>query len=508
MPSSSPIHGASQCSPAASVQGGPEQRYKTTMTTKLRVGYVGVAFTTYYAVEHNQYKRAIAGLEKLSQELDFEFVPIRHGLTDMEMTEAAARELREKEVDFLLLQTATCAAGEQILTLSKVAPYLGIWATPDPFSAGDIQLHSFVSMQQFASILMRYVKEQETPHKWFYGNVEEERFQRRFGVTIRVLTALKKMANAKIGSVGGLSPGFYNMTLDERKLHARFGTRVGEHELAEVVEIAKNVDPKAVRSVVGDMAGGATEVLVSDDRMEKGGRVYLALKELADRNGYDALAVQCWSKFQELYGVAPCMSYGWLGSEDGLAVACEGDVPGAVSMLLLNYLTNKAGSSTLLDLAAIDPDSNTVLMWHCGVSPRHFANDAGIKWVDHTTLGRKSNISFGVAGDQIFAPQDTTITYVGDDAERLLVLGSRIIEREEPGFDGTRGWFAQFELNQEKIDMWDLVNTLAVRGQEHHFAVGQGNVTSELLEIAAWRKMKTVDRVPYKDYLQVEGVNA
>ena len=477
------------------------------MTNRLRVGYVGVAYATYFADEHNQYGRAIAGLEKLSKELDFELIPIRHGLLDMETTEAAAAELRAKEVDFLLLQTATCAAGEQVLVLSKVAPYLGIWATPDPFSSGDIQLHSLVSMQHFASILMRYVTDRETPHKWFYGHVEDERFLRRLRVTIRALSALKKMSTAKIGAVGGLSPGFYNMLLDERKLYARFGTRVGEHELAEVVELAKRVESKAVRAVVGEMSSAASAVCVSDERMEKGGRVYLALKGLAERNGYDALAVQCWSKFQELYGVAPCMSYGWLGSEDGLAVACEGDVPGAVSMLLLNYLTNRRGSSTLLDLAAIDSDSDTMLMWHCGVSPRHFANEDGIKWVAHTALGRKTEISFGVAGDQVFAPQETTITYVGDDAERLLVLGSRIIEREEPGFDGTRGWFTQFELNQEPIDTWDLVNTLAVHGHEHHFAVGQGNVTSELLEIAAWRKMRTVDRVPYRDYLQVQGVN-
>lgn len=188
-------------------------------------------------------------------------------------------------------------------------------------------------------------------------------------------------------------------------------------------------------------------------------------------------------------------------------MACEGDAPGAVSMLLLNYLTRKPGSSTLLDLAAIDPAANTVLMWHCGVAPRHFANANGIKWVDHTTLGRKSAISYGVAGAQIFAPQETTLAYIGDDASKLLVVGSRIIERDEPGFDGTRGWFAQFELNQEPIALWDLVNTLAVRGQEHHFAVGQGNVTSELLELAAWLKLATVAKVPYRDYLQVEGVN-
>ena len=478
------------------------------MTTKLKVGYVGVAYTTYFAEEHNQYNRAITGLEALSRELDFELVAIPYGLTDDELTQTAINELTAKKVDFLLLQTATCAAGDQILQLAQVAPYLGLWATPDPHQSGDIQLHSLVSMQHFASILKRYVPEEETAFKWFYGNVEDARFQRRLIVTINALTAVKKMAHAKIGSVGGISPGFYNMLMDTRKLRARFGTEVVEHELAEVIDLAKSFDQGQVLSVMSEMKSAASEILVADDRMEKGGRVYLALKELAERNGYDALAVQCWSKFQELYGVAPCMSYSWLGSEDGLAVACEGDVPGAVSMLLLNYLTRKAGSSTLLDLAAIDPDSNTVLMWHCGVSPRHFANENGIKWVDHTTLGRKSDVSFGVAGDQVFAPQDTTIAYVGDDASKLLVVGSRVIEREEPGFDGTRGWFAHFELNQEPIELWDLVNTLAVRGQEHHFAVGQGNVTSELLEVAAWTKMQTVEKVPYKDYLQVEGINA
>lgn len=55
--------------------------------------------------------------------------------------------------------------------------------------------------------------------------------------------------------------------------------------------------------------------------------------------------------------------------------------------------------------------------------------------------------------------------------------------------------------------MWDLVNTLTVRGHEHHYAVGQGDVTNELLELAAWLKMRTIDKIPMRDYVQIEGVN-
>jgi L-arabinose isomerase len=474
---------------------------------RLRVGYVGVAYSSYYAEENDQYGRARRGLEELSRELNFDLVAIPYGLTDMALTEQAAAELRAQKVDLLLLQTAACALGEQILTLRDVAPYLGLWATPNPAAEGPIQLHSFVSMSHYASILKRYLRHEERSFKWFYGHVEEDSFRRRFAITVRALTAIKKMAAARIGWVGGLSPGFYNMQFDERKLFARFGLRVAVHELAEVVEMAKTMNAADAAAVGGELRLVAREVATSSGALDKGARLYLALKQLATDNGYDALAVECWPKFQALYGVAPCMAYSWLGSEDNLAVACEGDVLGAASMLLLNYLTGAAGSATLLDLAAIDPASATMLMWHCGVTPRHWANKDGVAWVDHTTLGRKSPTFYGVAGDLVFAPQATTITYIGDDISRLLVLSAQVVERETKGFDGTRGWFSEFALNGEPISMPDLVNTLIVRGHEHHYAVGQGDVSQELLETAAWLKLQTVDRVPARDYLQMEGIN-
>jgi L-fucose isomerase-like protein len=476
---------------------------------KLRLGYAGVAISSYFAEEHHQYQRAINGLEALSKEWGFELVPIRHGLLDGEMAERAASELAAQKVDFLLLQNAACSMGEQLIPLSKAAPRLGLWATPDPEQEGEIRIHSVVSMSQYASILKRYLRHHEVPFKWFYGHVEEPAFQHRLGITVRALTAIKNLGAAKIGWIGGLSPGFHDLVFDERKIEARLGgTRVFAHELAEVIALAKSLQEKEVMALVGDIKAAASEVRVSDEALGKGGRVYLALKELAQRNGYSALAVECWPKFQAMYDLAPCMAYSWLGSEDGMAVACEGDVLGALSMLLLNLLTGKEGSSTLLDMTALDPEAGMMLMWHCGVSPRHFANAEGIKWVDHTTLGRNADDGpYGVSADLVFGAQETTVTYIGDSGGTLLVLHSQVVERQVKGFDGTRGWFTQFELNQEPIDLWDLINTLTVRGHEHHYAVGQGDVTSELLEVAAWLKMHPIEKIPYRDYLQREGVN-
>ena len=476
---------------------------------RLRVGYIGTSIASYFAGEYNQRPRAIAGLEKLADELDFDLIPVHEEVMTEAGSTRAAAFLREQQVDFLLLQAAACSMGEQLLPLVKAAPRLGLWATPDPEQEGEIKIHSVVTMSHFASILKRYLKHENIPFKWFYGHVETAAFRQRFAITVRALTAVKNIERARIGWIGNLSPGFNDMIFDERLLRSRLGIAVLPHELGELVQRAKGYDSQPVQATVRQIKAAASAITVSEDSaFDRVTRLYLAMRDMTRELDYDALAVQCWPNIQSYYRVAPCMAYSWLGSEDGIAVSCEGDVLGAASMYLLNLLTGRKGSATLLDMTALDPETQAMLMWHCGVSPRHFANDDGIKWVDHVTLGRKgADGPYGVAGDQVFAAQETTVSYIGDDGSSLLVIRADIIEHAKKGFDGTRGWFAEFELNKKPIPLMDLINTLTVRGHEHHFAVGQGDVTDELMEFAAWKSMRLIEHVPQAQYLQLDGLN-
>ena len=475
---------------------------------RLKVAYVGVAFGTYYADEHNQYGRAIGGLQRLADEMDFDLVAIDSGVPDMETALEVAARLSAERVDFLMLQTAACASGELLEPLAEVAPRLGIWATPEPVLEGSIQLHSLVSANHYASIIRRYLRDRKIPYKWFFGHIDEPDTERRLRVTIRALQGIKTMASARIGWIGGISPGFYNMQFDEDSLQSRFGATIGTHSITDVVDIARAIDPHSAGSVVRAATDLATEVTASELGMDRNARVYLALGELIRREGYDALAVQCWPTFQEEYHMAPCMSYSLLGSEDGFAVSCEGDVPGAVTMLLMNAMSPTFGSSTLLDLTALDQSSDAALFWHCGVTPRHFGGDNGIRWVEHVTLGRKTDVSYGVSGDLMFAPQKTTIAYTGDEFTEMFIATADVVDTGKAGFHGTRGWFTNFRLNGEPIELDDLVNTAVVQGHEHHYAVAQGDLSSELAEVAAWLGMRTTRPVPLRDYLQIDGLNA
>lgn len=473
----------------------------------LRIGFVGLSLSSYFAEKLGFRERSIEGLNQLSKEWGFKLIPINKALQSNEDSERAASTLREADLDFLLIQNSSISIGDQLIPLIDCAPRLGIWSLPDPSLDGEVQLHSLVALQEHASILKRTLRTRNIPFKWFYDHVDAPIFLRRFGITVRALQGLLRLENANIGSIGGVSPGFYNLEIDQEKIHDHVGVSLFDHDMEELISIAEQMDESAVITQANIMQDAAVEVTVSNiETFSRVTRVYLALKHLVKEHNYDALAVQCWTRIQELYGIVPCMAYSWLGSDDNLAVSCEGDVQGAISMLLLNELSGSNQSSTLLDLAAFDPNSPYLMMFHCGVTPRHFADENGIRWVDHVTLGRFSDEPpVGVAGDLVFAPQPaTTLTYLGDNCSQILIACASIVSHENSGFDGTRGWFADFELNKEPISNWDLFNSLIINGHEHHFAVGIGDATDELMEFASWKGLRLIKHIPYRDYLQSE----
>ena len=471
------------------------------MKEVLKIGFVGTAISPYYAEEQEVRKNSEAHLKKILENFDVELISFHKTIFSKDDSVEAENLLKNK-VDFLLIQTSSCSSGEQLYPLCNISSKIGVWAVPDIEKEGGVKLHSLVSTSHYLGIIKKTLSARKIKTKWFYNYADTDEFKNKFLITVKSLIAQKKLKQSRIGLIGGISPGFDNMIVDNDKIKQNIGTIIDEATILELVDKAKNFKQSIIDEEIKKIKNAATDITVSDDdSFNKVTRVYFALKQMREENNWDSLAVQCWSQFQELYGIAPCMAYGWMGSEDGIAVSCEGDVQGAISMLLLNYISNTEKSSTLLDLATFDREADAVLMWHCGVSPRHFANEDGIKWVDHSTLGRKTEKKYGIAGDQVFKAQSSTTTYLGNNAERLLVLNSEIFNHTNKGYDGTRGWFKETKLNRLNISAENLINTLNMIGHEHHYAVGQGNHSKELLEFAAWNDLKLIDEIPLVDYI-------
>ncbi|MDX2006086.1 MAG: hypothetical protein SFU83_12470 [Meiothermus sp.] len=465
-----------------------------------KVAYVAAHLPSYYALEHDVFGRSRRGLEGLAAELDFELLPVPEPVVGAEDARRARRALEAAGADLVLLQSSTFAMGDVVTQFAGADFRLGLWAVEEPTHDGPVLLNNFVSLNLNAGILRHYFRTQPQPYKWFFGLPGHPWFAPRLRVTVAALRALRLLRDSRIALVGGVAPTFYNFVNDPRKLAARLGTRVEELELDEVFRRMPK-DSGRLRGAMDAMAGharGRVEISAAD--FETTAAVYLALQDLA-REGYAALAVSDWPRFQTELGIHPGMAFSWLDESDGVPVASEGDVLGAVTMLMLRAVSQQG--ALLLDFTDLDLERGAALAWHCGGSPLGLADEEGVTWKNHSTLGRKAEgaVPRGAVADFRFRPGAVTLARVSGDTERLFFAEAEAFEGVSRGFEGSRGWLRDFRINHRPAALADLVNTIMAGGIEHHFGLVAGRHADALAEVAAWSGLKPVDPAPYRDFL-------
>lgn len=469
---------------------------------KLSVGLVGAYFPNFAAERYGVYPRAVAALKRLATAWDFDLAVIEAGVQTAGQAEMARRQLENAGVDFLLIQASSFALGDVLLPLAQMDVPLGLWAVPEPSLEGEIPLNSFTGLNLFASIVRVNLNERRFPFKWFYGAPDDERFLRRLRLTVRALTALKRLRQTRIALVGDVAPGFCNLTYDAEGIEARLGVWVEQRTLDEVFERVEAYTAPQVSALVAEMAARATEVAVSDDWMERTGRIVLALRDVAAEGGYSALALRCWPEFQsELGGIGPCAAVSWL-NDTGLPTSCEGDVVSAVSMLVLHLLSGEP--TTVMDLVVVLEEEEMIQLWHCGPTAAGLADEAGQRITYHPTLDRASppdKPPSGASSDVVLAPGPATIMRFTPAADRVFLLAADVIEGPTRGYDGSRGWLANLRIDGDRVSVLDLVETIAHYGLPHHYPLALGDWSDVLRELAAWAGIEVLKRVSYRDYL-------
>jgi len=461
---------------------------------KLNVAFVGCYQTNLnVGFALRELKKSVEALEKLSRERNFSFYPIREGVFDKDSAIKVVRELKNKEIDFVLIQSSSLAPGEIIPVLADISPRLGLWAIPEPTEEGPIPLISFCGMNMYGSIIGNYLKDHSINLKWFFGDVDSELFLNRFNLTIDVLAALKSLSCSRLGLIGGIAPGFYDLYFDERKLRSRYGVSVSRNEFSEILQKAISYPESEITKLADQIKKEGLNKGVESQQFEKAARIYLALEEIARENDYSGLAISCWPKFQQEYGFSVCSTIGRL-NQNGIAASCEGDIPGVLSMLLLNYLNQDC--STLMDLVKLDTQDNSLLMWHCGPTAECWADEKGVSYCPHYVD------KVGIINDLTFKAQSVTIMRVTDDGSRIFLARGNILKEKKKNFDGSRGWIGNLRILEKKASTLDFVNTIMVNRFEHHYPIASGNLYEQLMEACAWLSLEPIEIVAYQNYLQ------
>ena len=465
--------------------------------SKLKVGVVSCRDRFFQTDLNARFSKTMDGLAQMAETLDFDLFIAKSVVYCDEDAQQAVKECEQNEVDFLLIQLTSCPSngGTWIPIFADIKrARIGIWALPEEAVDGPSPVNSFIGMTFYAGILGNYLTDRDVQFKWFLGNTDDDLFKTRFTVTVHALTALKKMNSSVIGLVGGVSYGFGDLIYDERNVRKVLpGLKIIQHnEYREIKERALRFSDSDVEKAKTEFVRGATSIDAACLRLvDINVRLHMAYKAFAEDNKFDALSLNCIYKLQEDYETEMCAIVAEL-NDDGIVTSCEGDLMGAISMLLLKYLTGNQPS--LMDFPQFDETDNSILLWHCGSSAKCFACDECYSW-------EKSYTGMPIIRDLSFKPGRVSIARLSGESDSMMIADGNIIP-DKKGFLGCRGWIGDVCMYGEKISAIDFVNTVLVNKFHHHYPIAYGNVTDELCEIASWLRLKRIEKVPYKNYFQ------
>lgn len=471
------------------------------MKNKLTVGLIRGSLPTYFPQQYGVWTAAESALEALC---DAEGVHL-HVAPGVPMNErdtrAALDSCRAEGADFILLLHGGFTMGDVARTIAAAPVRAGFWSVPEPRLTGDIQLNTFVSLNMSLSIARQVRDLRAAPVQWYRGAPDSPDLVQRLRTTLRALRAARALEGARIGIVGGLAMTFYNMEVSTNALRQRLGVEIAHHDIREMTRRMAAQDKARAEAEVATMRAAAPVHGVTDAQMELTGRAALALRDMANENGYHALAVSDWPALQDDPGMHPGAAFTWLEETDDLPVASEGDVLGAVTQLVAKALSGRVGY--LLDMAEPDPDAGQILMWHGGGGPLHLADEAGPRWVNHPTLGRGpgQGLIYGAIADLVFRDGPVTVFRVARDAAALFEMTAESRRRDPSGFTGCRGWLDSFRIAGESATLDEVVASVMGHGLEHHFVLIPGDEAGALAEFASWTGMQRLGPKPMRSYL-------
>lgn len=415
----------------------------------------------------------------------------RELLFDRAAAERALAEIANAgPIDLMLILQITFTDATMTVEIAKGATVpLAIWAVPEPRAGGRLRLNAYCGLNLAAHALGRA----GVPHGWLYAEPEAP------GVadSLRALaqpfslpsSAARPVANAvidrdaaeralahlrggKVTVIGKHPDGFDTCEYDGDLLERLAGMQVETVQLGQLFDKARAADAQRVAGVKQSVAAELSGLdSVDADQLDRSFRVFCALQDVQKETGAQGLAVRCWPEMFTEYGCAAC---GPMAMMNGQRVpsACEADVNGSISQLLLQTLADEP--AWMADLVDITPADNTAVFWHCGLAPLSMRDpESEAEATIHT------NRKMPLLHQFTIKPGRITLARLSRSRNqvKLMIAGAEVV-RAPRAFTGCSGT-VRFDLPAAEV-----CERIMAEGLEHHFAVAYGDHRPALRAVA------------------------
>lgn len=311
--------------------------------------------------------------------------------------------------------------------------------------------------------------------------VDDSSFLNGFRSFTAVCAVVRDFTNMRILQIGVRPQPFWSVAYNEPELMERFGIEVYPVPLPQVEQRVKELiqsDNDSLSEIIRDFGQRLNCQGITDAQLRNMAALLLAIRELCQTHGCNSVAIHCWETLWRTMGCATCTINGFL-TEQGIPVACEADIHGAVSSILLQAAAMRTSSVFFADLTNRHPDNdNAELLWHCGNFPPSLAIDSRQK-----LLSKQENTYPAQSNWEIRHGDITVCRFDGDHGEYRLLMG------EGRGVDGppTVGTYCWFE-----VDCWDRWEKHLVEGPYIHHCTGvHGKYAHILFEACKYLGIET-----------------
>ena len=158
-------------------------------------------------------------------------------------------------------------------------------------------------------------------------------------------SAAKKLRSAKVGMAGYRDMNLYGTLYDGSSLKRVVGPEIETFEMLEMQQRYEKITAEAKNEVIEKAMSKWTFLKEAKrEGMEMAAGYYLAVKEIIDERGYDAISLKDVDGMKKLCGFPPAPIFMLLSDEAKVSTIPENDCLGNVTQLMVRYLTGQCGA--------------------------------------------------------------------------------------------------------------------------------------------------------------------
>jgi len=296
-------------------------------------------------------------------------------LVEYDLVIASKQEAREcfdkfkkmNDVDAVVLFSGTWVWASHMIAairdFAKTGKGIVLWTNPG--SQGWRPVGGLVMQGAFKEIGLK--------HRFVYGSFEDPKEIEKITSYCRASAMKNSLNMSTIGTFGGRGMGQTCGAADPSQWMKTFGTDIDSRETSELLDTAKKISKEEIAEAIMRIQKLFSEPIPDNDQADRSIRLYLAIKKLVKKNGWDFYTIQSFPGLGDEYS-ATCFAQSMM-LEDGMGTSTLGDFNTAITVKCLTDMSDEPVYYG--DLQHVDKSNNEIKIIGDGACPPSLASKLG-----------------------------------------------------------------------------------------------------------------------------------